>query len=499
MQPRVTSTTEAAAATDAHAASATEAARLSAAEVAQPPSAAAAVRPSARKVTALRTVDRWQPSGAPAVAAELWVGVHLANAPLPALLLERLARRAQRFTPRVSLVPPDGLLLEVKGSLHLFGGVEGLRDSLARECAALELKPILALAPTPLAALVTARAGKSSVVRELSQLIGQLAPLPLIALRWSQETLERLAHMGVRTIGQVLRLPRAGFAKRFGTELLLALDRLTGRHADLRDRFHARERFRRKLDLTYEMEKHDSILAALTPLLQELGKFLQSRQCGIAQLECLLMHRNAPATSCMLRLAAPAADADRLRELLGERLNLIVLPEPVQSCELRSGELLRSALSSSSLWQPGEHGGCTGVEAPGLIERLRARLGPEAVYSLQVSAGHRPENTWSVTEPVGSVTGLVNRSGAVRPPWPPFCRPLWLLSAPQLLSKRDGLPRRRGPLRLLGDPERIETGWWDGGDIERDYYVALDIHGVRLWVFRERVAPHSWFLHGVFG
>jgi protein ImuB len=51
----------------------------------------------------------------------------------------------------------------------------------------------------------------------------------------------------------------------------------------------------------------------------------------------------------------------------------------------------------------------------------------------------------------------------------------------------------------LGDPERIETGWWDGGNIERDYYVAVDIHGVRLWVFREREAPHRWFLQGVFG
>lgn len=64
---------------------------------------------------------------------------------------------------------------------------------------------------------------------------------------------------------------------------------------------------------------------------------------------------------------------------------------------------------------------------------------------------------------------------------------------------RDGLPRHRGALRLLTDPERIESGWWDGRDVARDYYVAVDCHGVRLWVFRERAAPHAWFLHGVFG
>jgi protein ImuB len=454
------------------------------------------------------------------VAPELWVGVHLSTG---AERLERLAMRAQRFTPRVSLVPPDGLLLEVKGSLHLFNGVGGLCSFLMNECVALGVGSTLALAPTPLSALVAARCGQPADVQHrdrdgasiralrsdppftvlgLAQLVSQLSPLPLTALRWPQESLDRLVHMGVRTIGQVLRLPRAGFARRFGADHLLMLDRLTGREADPRHRFRARERFRRKRDLTYELESHEALLRALEPLLQELGKFLQARQCGIQQLECLLQHRHAPATSCILRLASPASDARRLSELLAERLNQLVLPEPVRSCELRSGSLLRSVLCSNPLWQPGEHGGATNVEASGLIERLRARLGPEAVYGLQVLPGHRPENTWSVREPEVDASrprGASRAATTARPPWPPFSRPLWLLSAPQLLSERSGRPRRRGPLQLLGDPERIETGWWDGGEVARDYYVAVDIHGVRLWVFRERAAPHRWFLHGVFG
>ena len=59
--------------------------------------------------------------------------------------------------------------------------------------------------------------------------------------------------------------------------------------------------------------------------------------------------------------------------------------------------------------------------------------------------------------------------------------------------------RRNRSLRLMSEPERIETGWWDGGEVARDYYTAVDLHGVRLWVFRERDEPHGWFLHGVFG
>jgi protein ImuB len=337
---------------------------------------------------------------------------------------------------------------------------------------------------------------------ELTRLVGQLIPLPLAALRWPQETLERLARMGVRTIGQVLRLPRAGFARRFGTDSLAVLDRLTGRSADLHDRFQARERFRRRRELSYELENQTAILGALAPLLAELGKFLESRQCGVMKLECLLRHRHAEPTSCVLRLAAPVAGVDRLTELLGERLSALTLPEPVRSCELRSSSLVRRVFSSNSVWQPGEYGGGAGTEATELIESLRARLGPEAVYGLQVLPGHRPENAWGVKEPSASkaTASLADgrRSGhddALRS----FRRPMWLLPEPKLLSEREGLPRRRGPLRLLGEPERIETGWWDGGDIARDYYTATDLHGVRLWIFRERTAPHRWFLHGVFG
>jgi protein ImuB len=412
----------------------------------------------------------------------------------PEALLERLATRAQRFTPRVSLAPPDGLLLEVKGSLHLFNGVEGLCLALSNECLLLGLKATMSVSPTPLSALVTARAGKTLVVLSLQQLVGRLATIPVTALRWPEESIERLAHMGVRTIGEVLRLPRAGFARRFGTEHLSTLDRLVGRAADLRDRFHARERFRRKRDLTYELESHDGIVSALEPLFKELGEFLLARQCGVLLLECRLRHRHAPTSSCVLRLAAPSFDAERLRELLSERLNALVLPEPVRSCELRSGALVRSVFTSSSIWQPGEHGGNTGTEAPELIEYLRARLGPEAVYGLKVLQGHRPENAWGVTEP------RAREGAAPHPPspWPVFRRPQWLLPSPKRLRERDGLPRHRGPLRLVSDPERIETGWWDGGEIARDYYVALTMHGVRLWIFRERDEPHRWFLHGVF-
>jgi protein ImuB len=464
------------------------------------------------EATPLRSVDA---GCAPVDSPELWIGVHILNP--GAASLERLATSAQHFTPRVSLVAPDGLLLEVKGSLHLFNGTDGLIQALAKECATVGIEPAIALAPTPLAAMIAARVGKPYgepfIVTNKAQLVGRLSSVPLTPLRWPQDVVERLARMGVRTIGQALRLPRAGFARRFGPEQLAELDRLTGRNADLRQHFQPRERFRRRRELTYELENNATLLAVLAPLLADLGRFLEERQSGVTELECRLRHRHAPPSRCILRLASPVAEVARLTELLGERLGALTLPEPVRSCEIRSGLPVLRVLASNPLWQPGEYGGSGGPEAPELIERLRARLGHEAVYGLRVRTGHRPENTWSMREPAavngsraandpGSRLALFRSTQAVPsvpPPWPAFRRPLWLLHAPQQLDEVDGVPRRRGSLRFFGDVERIETGWWDGGEVGRDYYTVFDIYGVQLWIFRERAEPHRWFLQGVFG
>ncbi|MGH8201616.1 MAG: Y-family DNA polymerase [Steroidobacteraceae bacterium] len=463
--------------------------------------------PEPRQAPAPRSGDLLRPivgrTEATTAPAELWLAVHLTASPSQQDL-ERLGARAQRLTPRVSLDPPDSLLLEVKGSLHLFGGAAGLSREMTGECSRLRMSCTLAVAPTPLAALALARAGRKLgaagsplIVTNPAQLVGRLSPLPLAMLRWPQDTLDRLARIGVRTIGEALRLPRAGFARRFGTAQLQTLDRLVGRASDLRDRFEVRARFRRRRELLYELESHAALLAVLAPLLAELGEFLEARQCGVLLLECRLRHRAIPPTRCVLRLAAPLADPAQLAALLGERLSALVLPEPVRACELRSGALVSRVLAPGGLWQAGEHGGGVAAQAPELIERLRVRLGVEAVHGLGVVEDHRPEAAWVTTSTIQS--GLQNDPGrnAMNPSFDR--RPLWLLSVPRLLSERDGLPRRRGALRLLGEAERIETGWWDGGEIARDYYTAVDARGARLWIFREREPPHRWCLHGVFG
>ena len=125
---------------------------------------------------------------------------------------------------------------------------------------------------------------------------------------------------------------------------------------------------------------------------------------------------------------------------------------------------------------------------PQLVERLRARLGEEAVRGLSLSPEHRPEYAWRYIEP-----------GASGEPLPVPERPLWLLQSPRLLEQRRGYPWLHGEVAILRGPERIETGWWSGGDVARDYYVVRCPRGALLWLYRCRRPPRDWFLQGIFG
>ena len=472
-----------------------------------------------------RIIDADDAAQAAGVRAGMTLGAALATAPhidarprdpaREAALMQRLAGIAATFTPQVSIEPPDGLLLEIKPSIRLFGGLKELCRQLRDACAADEvfarsgLAPHFTLAPTTLAALAAARAGARCFITDPRQLPARLKLLPVAVLRWPEEANSRLLGMGVRAVGDLLRLPRAGFAKRFGPALLADLDRLQGRRADPRRRLARRERFKARVDLDHEIEDHDRILDALRPLLDELQQFLRSRQRGITALQCRFHHYRAAPTLCALRLAAPEADAERLQSLLRERLANVRLPEPVRRCELRGGALTERPLASRPLWSAGERGHAPANEMPALIEHLRARLGAQAVYGIGSVSEHRPENAWRVTEPAlapvvsaraaGGAAGAGGAADAGGSVGQPFRRPLWLLPAPQELSSQRGRPRHGGALELLAGPERIESGWWDGVDARRDYYMARDSRGARFWIYRECVGAGKWFLHGIFG
>jgi protein ImuB len=438
------------------------------------------------------------------VAAALALAPGLALVPRDpqreAAALARLAAWAHQFTPVVSLAPPDALLLEVRGSLNLFGGVEPLAARVVAMLGPLGYQAELALAPTPNAALWFARAGVPARILTLDELAGPLGALPLEVAGWDPGRVAGLAGSGIHHLRDLVRLPRDGLARRYGAALRADLDRALGRAPDPRPPFVAPLRFAGGLDLAHETASREWLGHAAGRLTAELAGGLAARGAGVRRLRLELRHREPPHTELVLGMLAPTRSASHLDRLLAERLARVALPAPVRALALEALEvetLGATALELFSARRATQAG--AGSTPAALIETLRARLGADAVHGLACVADHRPERAWKGVKSFSFHAledgGPVEGDGL--DPLPP--RPCWLFAEPRPLAALRGAPRLRGrPLELVAGPERIESGWWDGDDVARDYYLARAADGTRLWVFRTRRRPAAWFVHGLF-
>jgi len=407
-----------------------------------------------------------------------------------AAALARLARWAGRFTPAVTVSPDGALLLEVQASLRLFGGLEALRATVARELEALGHEARFACAPTARAALWLARAGVGQPVLASGEWRRLLARLPVGALGWPDRTVRMLLQMGLRTVGDCLRLPREGFARRLGPARLRELDQALGRRPEPQRPYLPPASFSARLELPAETADAGLLLQGFQHLLQDLHQALESRQASVRRVWCCLTPPAGPDTRLCLVLHQPAArTGGHLAGLLRLRLEALVLPGPVASLALQADLEPGQVPAGRDLL--GQHlGADDGL--PALLDRLRARLGEQAVQGLALRAEHRPELAWmTLADPLA---GGPNPA----PARVPRARPVWLLPAPERLGLRAGQPHWQGPLRLEQGPERIESGWWDGGDVRRDYYRAGNPRGATLWVYQD-LRTRGWYLHGVFG
>ncbi len=399
--------------------------------------------------------------------------------------LERLAAWCTRFTPQVSLAPPRDLVLDVAASLHLFGGAEALLAEVRTGVAGLGYECSCCLAPTPGGALALAGHGQGGAIAGRTALRSALTALPVAALGFDRRGHGDLAAMGLRRVADLLRLPRVGLAERFGPELVRQLRRLLGEEPDPRPAFTPPPRYAGELELPAEVPEAGALVFACRRLIEELCGYLLGRQAGVQRLEWRLGHADLMDTAFVLGASTPGRDPGGWIALLRERLGRLILPAPVRSIALAAGEVRPLPPGPLDLFP---ELGATLVPDSGLLDRLRARLGENAVLGLQALPDHRPERAWRWCPPGESGPGYG------RPD-----RPLWLLPEPRPLEVHGQHPWHGGPLDLGEERERIETGWWDGFEVARDYFVATTGSGERLWVYRECHGRRGWFLHGLFG
>jgi len=412
--------------------------------------------------------------------------------------LVQRAEQAQRYTSWVSLEPPTAILLEVQGSLSLFGGLASLRAQLLAELVVQGDCPQWAVAPTPKAALWLARGCPSMVVESVDALRSALAGMPLLATQWPETVLSTCQSLGVRTVGELRRLPRDGLQRRLGVPILHDLQEAYGERPSIRQRWAMPERFYARMDLSDPSSTTSGLLPAMQSLLQQLETFLETRSAAVSTVKFRLAHRAGLPTVLVLGRSLPAWRMADWMPLLAERVANLVLPSPVESMVLRSSAWVAHRPESGQLTAQDPRGAALAGDAGLFLDRLRARLGDQAVRGLCWVAEHRPERAYR-SVPVQHL--LSTRPQAISAAALPSLatRPLWLLRAPVLLTQVAGTPCYTGPLVLCEGPERIESGWWDGSGIARDYYRAHNPHGIRLWIFRTRALNGlQWFLHGFF-
>jgi protein ImuB len=468
-------------------------------------------------------------------------------------LLEKIADWCLRYTPLIACDAPDGLLLDIGGCAHLYGGEEALVADLGERVARAGFAYTIAIAGSIGAAWAAAHFGEPAryACGEQRTL---LAPLPLSALRLPADTVAALARVGLKRIGDIVDLPRAPLAARFGTDLLRQLDRALGHeHEPLNPRlpvapYVAEQRFAEPI------AREEGVLAVIARLAARLQFALERRGDGARRLELTLFRTDGDVRRIAAGTSRPLRDPAQIRALFVERLAAlsdefdpgfgfdmarlsVLVAEPMPARDqaewvpvsrpdraqnykdrTRSDAKPVPTFSDRVLVQIGIGGGEDDAEVDRLVDRLSARLGTRRVRRLIAQDSHIPEI---------AAAAVPAQTAPADPGWPAFRqfradvelapRPLRLLTRPEPIEAvaevPDGPPLRFRWRRALHEviaaegPERIEGAWWsEHGGPARDYFCVEDKSGLRFWLFRsglyrdlaQGAAAPTWFLHGTF-
>lgn len=406
--------------------------------------------------------------------------------------IETLAAWASQFTPAIVIEPAQGLLLEIAGSLTLYKGLANLLRVVRRGLRALGYRASRGVAPTARAAWLLAKAnGAGNTQRgcmQVQELPACLAAVPLSCCEWSSDTINSLHALGITTVGQLRALPSAGLQRRFGTHMMQFMAQLFGELPDPRPWHVAPATYHVRQEFMPALMQVEALLFTLKRQLSGLEGLLRARDAGVQQV-CLTLIFDNRAHSVMqikMGLLTPQRDAARLLALAREHLERTPPREPVLALGLEVDTLLPYQPLNHTLLPDTQQ---QALDWRQLYERLQARLGADKLFVLQTGNDHRPE--------LATVLAAMPTStlAAAAPSCP---RPCWLLPVPKLLPLDDKQPQYHGALRLCAGPERLETGWWDGQRVNRDYYRACNAAGETVWIYRDHRASSAWFLHGLF-
>jgi protein ImuB len=445
-----------------------------------------------------------------------------------ARLLSKIADWSSRFTPLVALDGADGLLLDIAGVAHLFGGEEKMADEIEARLATQNFDVALGLADTPRAAWALARFSRQRIAPAgaTDKLFAKLFHnLPLAALGLDEKMVADMNRAGLRLIGDVALRPRAPIVARFGAEVMNRLDALAGlERGPISPRFAAPD-FSAERRFSSPISRREDVEGTIVKLARNLAILLDRQAKGGRQFEVRLFRVDGAMRRIGASASRPLNDPQTIARLFHERFDAPGEDEIDAGYGIdivRLSCLVAERLAPSQKELARAHEGERERDFIDLIDRLSARLGSRRVMRLKPVDTHIPEfaalaipasqarkGSMCETRPALSLTQAERAPGASPP-----TRPIRLFQRPELIEAiaeiPDGPPLRFKWRRVLHEiaaiegPERIAAEWWRRQDaLTRDYFRVEDTGGHRFWLYREglygrETTRAKWFLHGLF-
>jgi protein ImuB len=426
-------------------------------------------------------------------------------------LIEALADWCDRYTPLVGLDGTDGLFLDISGCAHLFGGERVMLDDIVSRFFHQGFAVRAGLASTPGAAWAAARFPSEDGILESGEEDEFLAPLPLAALRLDPGTRSSLESVGLRTVGSVTTAPRAPLVRRFGATLMLRLDQALGKVEEVISPRMPVPALSVERHLAEPIGLIEDIERLVLMLAQGLKQDLERRGEGARSLELLLFRVDGAVGRIAVGASRPLREPRLIGRLFHERL-----------AALESGidagygfDLVRLSAFATAAFEMAQAdlaGQATSADEDVALfaDRVRARLGRDAVLKPLLAESHLPERAVRLMPFDGELVEAGNAATAL----PSAERPLRLFSHAEPIEVPasevpEGPPlnfRWRRALHRVAraeGPERVAPEWWrDSAAAEtRDYFRVEDAEGRRYWLYREGLYDGAeknprWYMQG---
>jgi protein ImuB len=437
-----------------------------------------------------------------------------------ARLLERLCDWCSRYTPLAALDGRDGLMLDISGISHLFGGEAALIEDCRARLSGQGITVAIGAASNPRAASALARFSREKIAPEplSDKAFAKLFhDLPLAALGLDEKTVADMARAGLRRIGDIALRPRAPITARFGSAPIARLDALKGlERPSIAPRFPPPD-FCAERRFASPIQTIEAIEAQLRKLADDLVVLLERQAKGSRRIELNLYRVDGHVRRILIGASRPLNEARAMVRLIAEKL---ASPDEDAIDAGYGVDLMRLACLKAEPLAPSEaeleraHEAERANALAELLDRLAARLGARAVTRRELIDAHLPDEAEAATP---ATLGRARTRGegpetiAAGAP----ARPLRLFARPEpieaLAEVPDGPPLRFRWRRVLHNvvaiegPERIAAPWWRREAMPtRDYFRAEDTDGRRFWLYREglwgcETTQAKWFVHGLFG